>query len=247
MRINQFVAKNLGIARRQADQLVIEKKIKVNGELAELFFQVQEDSKVEFLDDNFWRELQISQTQTILMYKETRCLTTKKDDRNRPTIYDFLPKKYQDLKPAGRLDFLSEGLLVLSNDGKLLEKLMHPRFGGKKVYLVGLRERLSKTFIQNLKEGVTLEDYKLNPVFVKPVQPFEQIYQKYSFLNLSSSLSWYEFTLSEGRNNEIRKLCEIENHKVHRLIRVKQSEFEMSPDLFLKKVLTKSSFKDKIR
>jgi pseudouridine synthase len=137
---------------------------------------------------------------------------------------------------------LSEGLLVLTNDGILLEKLTHPRFGTSKEYLVGLREKLPKGFIDELKQGFVLDDYKLNPVSVKQITYTDPIYHKYQFLNLESSYIWYLFTLSEGRNNEIRKLCELQNQKVFRLIRVKQGNFEVTKDLFNKKLLDRVKY-----
>ncbi len=234
-RINQFLAKRLGLARRKADELVKEKLVKVDGKIAEIGQRVGGKNQVEILKNGKWEDLNFeSEIKTILFYKPIFCVTTRKDELDRKTIYDFLPKVYEELKPAGRLDYMSEGLLVLSNDGNFLNKISHPKFEHTKEYLVSLKEKLEPEEIQKIENGIVLDGYKLNPVEVFELNQKEL--EKYSFLKPEKRHFWYKFVLSEGRNNQIRKMCKKFDKKVLRLIRTKHGDFELDEQLYKNKI-----------
>jgi 23S rRNA pseudouridine2605 synthase len=157
-------------------------------------------------------------------------LTTRYDPQKRKTIYNFLPKQFEDLKNAGRLDYMSEGLLILSNDGVLIDNLTHPRNEHIKKYLVGVVQKLSPDFIKIAQSGqMEIDEYILNEVKITPLD--KTLYAKYNYLKLQSNLSWYQFDLSEGRNNQIRKMVESFGQKVQRLIRIEQGDYKISPEL----------------
>ncbi len=236
MRINQFLAKSLGISRRSADELIESRRVKIDGVHAEFHNKVDENVKVTLLDNNEWGEIKsVDKNETVLFYKPIFTITAKKEQFDRRTIYDSVPPRYHKLKPAGRLDYMSEGLLVMSNDGELLQKLTHPKHKHVKVYLVGLMKRLLSKEIEELQKGITVDDYKLNTVEIEKMTKGSM--EKYDYLKLQEKLQWYQFTLTEGRNNQIRKMCEYAEQKVQRLIRIKHGEYEMSEDLRTKKVI----------
>jgi 23S rRNA pseudouridine2605 synthase len=235
MRLNQFLAKSLGISRRQGDELIQKDQVQVNEQIGQLFTQVQADDRVEVWQKNQWQGLNWpSENRTILMYKPIFCVTTRSDPQKRQTIYDHLPKIYHHLKPAGRLDYMSEGLLVLSTDGDMLQKLTHPKFGGSKIYLVGLNTGFEQDQIKQIVQGMDLDNYLLNPV---KVWQNVELLKKYDYLKLDPKTNWYFFELTEGRNQQIRKMCAHFGKKVRRLIRLKQGEFELSQQLYEKKYL----------
>jgi 23S rRNA pseudouridine2605 synthase len=238
-RLNQYLAKNTGISRRQADELISKSKVKINGKIAELGQKVDEEKdNIEVVEK--WATKKVDAQKvvdtTILFYKPIFCLTTRKDPQGRKTIYDFLPHSYHNLKPAGRLDYMSEGLLIMSNDGKLINELTHPKYESNKSYIVGLNQPLTSIQIDQAKSGnMEIDEYQINPVLITELGQGAK--EKFTYLGLDKKLSWYHFELSEGRNNQIRKMCEFFNKKVVRLIRSKQGEYGLDAGLYKSKTL----------
>jgi len=231
MRINQYLAFHLGLSRRGAEIPVTKGQIKLNGNLiTELSTQVNAGDVVEVLRFGKWSPIKESRNQTIMIYKPTFVVTTRSDPQDRRTIYDVLPKKYLNLKAAGRLDFMSEGLLVMSTDGELIQNLTHPSRNHDKEYLVGLAKELSSQAVQEMQSGkLCLDENILAPMKVTKITANEL--QEWSFLRLSNNLNWYKFILSEGRNNQIRRACQLFGSGVTRLIRIKQGDFVLSKAL----------------
>ena len=244
MRINQYLAFHLGLSRRGAEEPVLKGQVKLNGKVVtELFTQVTDDDQVEVFRFGKWEPISKTQNQTILVYKTPFIVTTHSDPEGRRTVYDLLPKKYGHLKSAGRLDFMSEGLLVLSTDGQLIQELTHPSRNHDKIYLVGLSRPLSEKAIFEMQSGeLQLEENILAPMKVESLSATEM--QEWSFLKISPNLIWYKFTLSEGRNNQIRKVCQLFGNGVTRLIRVKQGQFFLNRELMERKWLEVSAAKE---
>ena len=235
MRINQYLAFNLGLSRRKAEDPVTRGLVKVNGQvISELFTQVGDDDVVEIFHYGKWDKITKTRNQTILFYKPPFTVTTHKDPEGRRTVFDLLPKKYGHLKTAGRLDFMSEGLLVLSTDGELIQDLTHPSRNHDKIYLVGLAKALPQDALKTMQAGgIELEENILAPMKVELLD-LDKL-QEWKFLRLSDKLNWYRFQLSEGRNNQIRKVCQMFGTGVTRLIRVSQGEHKLSADLLEQK------------
>jgi 23S rRNA pseudouridine2605 synthase len=232
-RINQYLAKHLPLSRRSAEKYITQGLVKINGKQAALNTLVEEKDTVEVFFQQNWKKLAYSdnkENQTILFYKPPFAITGKKRDSDKKTIYNYLPKIYHSLNPAGRLDYLSEGLLILSNDGLLINELTHPKFGHTKTYLVNIDKRFSEKERKSLERGVILDNYKLRPIQITLTS--NTMLKKYSFLKLNPKGYWYFFALSEGRNNQIRKMCKLVDKKVYRLIRIRQGKYELSPKLF---------------
>lgn len=245
MRLNQFLAKSLGVSRRQGDKLIQGRCVSVNEQEGKLFMQVNHGDEVRVWQNKQWERISWPNDEsTVLFYKPIFSVTTRSDPQKRKTIYDFLPKTYHNLKPAGRLDYMSEGLIILSSDGDLLQKLTHPKHGGKKLYLVELNTCFKQSEVEQMTGGMELEGYPLNPmrVFQDP-----ELLQKYSFLKLDRGCCWFFFELTEGRNQQIRKVCSKFNKKVHRLIRLKHEMFEVNLELYKKKHLVVDHHQLKLR
>jgi 23S rRNA pseudouridine2605 synthase len=238
MRINQYLAHVLGVSRRDADKLVQKAYVEINGEIASLGDQVEDDTIVKYYQNEKWTELtKVSSKNdtTIMFYKPIFAITSKSDPEKRKTIYDYLPKQYHALKPAGRLDYMSEGLLIMSTDGELIHTLTHPSNNSSKLYIVGLKNELQTSMITQARNGMTIDDYKLESVKIEKVSKL--MLTNHGYLKLERHLTWYSFELSEGRNNQIRKMCASWGYKVHRLIRVKQGEYEMTEKLYKSKIV----------
>jgi 23S rRNA pseudouridine2605 synthase len=229
MRLNQYIAKNTGISRRKADEVISKGWVKIGGELAGLGVQVDDKMTISIFNGWSWSDVSPKgeSSTVLLMYKPPEVMTTRDDPEGRKIIYDLLPEKYKNYKTAGRLDFMSEGLLVLSENGHLILSMTHPKFKTHKTYLVGLQRELSQQQIDLASSGeMEIEGYKLNPVKIDKVS-----IDKYLYLNPDRRVYWYEFTLSEGRNRQIRKMATQFGSGVHRLIRIRHGLFELTPEI----------------
>ena len=241
MRLNQFLARNTGLSRRQVDALISQKLVKVNNELAVLGHKLIETDTVQVFLQNRWQELLVNDqkaVKTILFYKPIFTMTTRYDPQKRRTVYDLLPKTYFELKSAGRLDYMSEGLLVLSSDGDLVHRLTHPKNLGEKKYLVALKKQFTSQTLEIMNQGeikLKSEDRQLNPMQVRLLEEKELV--EFSYLKFEPKLVWYEFILTEGRNNQIRRVCMEFDNPVFRLIRTAHSEFELTKELYTQKYL----------
>ncbi|MEM1312215.1 MAG: pseudouridine synthase [Patescibacteria group bacterium] len=243
MRLNQYIAYLTSISRRQADEFIKKGLVEVNGEIGQLNTQASEADYVRIYKQEKWQELSKggsnSQSKTVLYYKPIFTLCSHKPEIGKKTIYDLLPKVYKNLKFAGRLDYMSEGLMVLTNDGKLVQELTHPKNDSQKEYLVGLKYQLRIEDMKNIRQGMEIDDYKLNPVDASLYLAANSgnTNTPYNYLGLQPNFWWYKFILTEGRNNQIRKLCSAVGQKVLRLVRVKQGNYFLDKKLFDRKIV----------
>ncbi|MFP4162936.1 MAG: pseudouridine synthase [Chitinispirillaceae bacterium] len=209
IRINRFLAQcGLG-ARRKCDELIRSGHILVNGKkVAELGMKIRPDSdKVEYKGKAL---RPIKKLQYWAYFKPREVMVTSNDPQGRTTVYDALKRDGLDadiLKYVGRLDYNSEGLLLLTNDGGLIHALTHPRFQIKKVYLVRTGRAMGETEITQLIKGVESEEQILHAAKVKQIE-------------VKPGQQWYEITLFEGKNRQIRRMLEAVGHDVRRLRRI---------------------------
>ena len=156
---------------------------------------------------------------TIVLYKPVGVLSTMSDPFGGKTVAELV-RTSERLVPIGRLDKDSEGLLLMSNDGTLVNELTHPRFNHTKTYLVKVAGRWSAEKLKTLRSPLTLDDgYTIRPVPVEVVQEWE------------NNTRLLKFVLSEGRKRQIRKMCSAAHLVVLTLKRVKVGNFELPPDL----------------
>lgn len=239
MRLNQYLAQATGLSRRAADILIQKACVEVDGQLAVLGQDVSDKNLVKYYKNNQWVNcvtLDDQDDPIVLFYKPIFCITSRNDPEKRKTIYDLLPKIYHKLKPAGRLDYMSEGLMILSSNGDLVHKLTHPSNNSIKTYMVGLKEALTPEMIAQAAKGMNVEGIDLVPVTINKA-PKSQL-TEYNYLKLERHLEWYEFVLGEGRNNQIRNMCGSWGQRVHRLIRLTQGEYRLTEGLHRQKILT---------
>ena len=235
MRINKYIAGYLGLSRRTADAFIARGEIQRNGTLAKVGDQVTEKDQVCYKKNGQWILITPNVARTSLYYKPIFALVSRRGEGRKQTIYERLPQKYRSFKPAGRLDYLSEGLLVLSEDGDLIQRLTHPRAGTSKKYLVGLTSPIQYTHLDKLCKGVTIDNYRLRPVEIAPLAANTR--QEWDFLRLDPVHHWYEFTLHEGRNNQIRKMCRLLGYRVVRLIRIQHGPYTLDSELRKRKII----------
>lgn len=208
MRLNKFVALATGMSRRSADTAIEDARIHVNGKAPTLGYVVQENDQIT-LDG---KRLQASETITIRLHKPAGYVVSR-DGQGSRTVYELLPTKYQQLKPVGRLDKDSSGLLLMTNDGDLANKLTHPSNRKVKVYQARLSRSLQPLHHQMLVDyGVQLED---GP-------------SKFDLLEKmgDSARSW-QITMHEGRNRQIRRTFAALGYTVTKLHRTDFGDYHL--------------------
>lgn len=185
MRINQYVAQCTGLSRRAADELVRKGQVSVNGQLAEQGYQVAEEDQVSL---NGKPIAPPSELQTLLLNKPVGYVCSR-DGQGSPTIYQLIPREFLHLKPIGRLDKDSSGLILMTDDGQLANRLSHPKYVKNKVYKVRLNKPLTTNGQQQIRRGVKLIDGP-SQLELKPLD--------------RQGLNW-QVTMHEGRNRQIRR------------------------------------------
>ena len=156
MRINKFLATAGFGSRRKCEELVTAGRVKINGKVeTNLAFVVEENDKVTV--DEKRAELP-SKFTYLMMHKPKGYITSARDDRDRKTVMELLPKNLKNLMPVGRLDYNSEGLLLFTNDGKTAEKLMKPSTEVPKTYSVKIEGEITEEIAEKIEKGVTLVD-----------------------------------------------------------------------------------------
>lgn len=204
-RLNKFVAHSGVCSRRQAAEYIKQGLVTVNGEVVlEPFYQVQDEDQVSFKG----KPIKIEEKKVyILMNKPKDTITTMKDEHGRRTVWDLLRNKVKErIFPVGRLDRATTGLLLLTNDGDLAERLAHPRHEVKKVYHVVLDKEVSAEHLAQIRAGLELED-GLAPV---------------DGVNYIDNKGKYEIGIEIhiGRNRIVRRIFEHLGYKVRRLDRM---------------------------
>lgn len=210
LRLNKFLAERLGISRREADDLIADGKILVNGKTAVLGTRISEDSTVEY-------NKKVIPFNNIYIYlamnKPVGYVCSRKQQGDAPTIYSLLPENYQSLKTVGRLDKKSSGLILFTNDGDFAYQMTHPKFVKHKIYHVELNRELEPLHQQMISDfGIRLPD-------------------GISKLGLSrledDSRKKFQVEMSEGRNRQIRRTFEALGYEVKKLHRVSFGKYNL--------------------
>ncbi len=188
MRLNKFLASATGMSRRAADQAITDGHVLVNGEQATLGQVLTQTDTVAYNGTTFAVQDHFGAHLTVMLNKPVRYVCSRNGQGSK-TIYELLPALYHHLKPVGRLDKDSSGLLLLTNDGKLAHHLTHPRFEKQKVYEVTLDQALRPEDLQQLTAGIIIENYT----------------STLELKALSSAHKEWQVTLRQGRNRQIRR------------------------------------------
>lgn len=212
MRINKFLS-SLGIASRRAiDKYIEEGRIKVNGVIASTGIDVTEDDEI-YIDNKKIETKRIEEKVYFMLNKPLEVLSASSDDRGRKTVVDLI-KTDKRIFPIGRLDYMTSGLILLTNDGELFNRLVHPKSEIYKKYYIKVFGEVKKEEIEELKKGVLLEDGKTLSAKVSGIK-----YDK-------NKTSMY-ISIREGRNRQIRRMIEKFGYKVLMLRREKIGELSL--------------------
>lgn len=205
-RLQKFLA-SAGIAsRRKSEELIAQGRVKVNGKtISETGVKI--DPNADYIEVD-GKKLIVEEKIYLILNKPVGYLSTVRDDFDRPTVIDLVGGINARLFPVGRLDYQTEGLLMMTNDGDFAYRLTHPKHEKEKVYQVTIKGEISETDMDKLRNGVELEDGKTAPA-------------KCDHLFSENNLTILEITIHEGKNRQIRRMLEHVGYKVQKLKRTK--------------------------
>lgn len=208
IRLQKYLAEAGVASRRKAEELIQQGKVKVNDKIVlELGTKIEpEKDKIEYEGNIITIE---NEKIYILLNKPIGYVTTAKDQFNRDSVLDLVKVK-QRIVPVGRLDMYTSGALLLTNDGDFVYQVTHPKHEIEKTYTVTIKGIVTKEEVERLKKGVKIEDYTTSSAKVKILKTEEEKNQ-----------SRLEITIHEGKNRQVRKMCEAVGHKVLALHRSK--------------------------
>lgn len=196
------------LSRRAAESEISDGKVKVNGRVAYLGQRIDPSADVVEYRGRIIRPIS-GEKICIMLNKPRGFVTTLSDEKGRPTVLDLVSDAGRRLYPIGRLDMDSDGLLLLTDDGELANKLTHPRHEIPKIYRVTVSGTVDGEVLSLLRSPLEIDGYKILPVKTDLV-----------FQSKDKRLCILEMRLFEGRNRQIRKMCELANLKVKQLSRV---------------------------
>ncbi len=211
-RLNRAVASTGFCSRRKADEYIQAGRVSVNGRvIVDFNFDVDPDRDHLEIDG---KNLSVKYFDYVLLYKPLGVVTTCKDEYARRNVLDLLPDDLQHVKPVGRLDRDSEGLILLTNDGALAQRLAHPSHTVYKVYEVTVQGKITDTALNSLAKGVRLDDGVTLPAKVK-------------LLDRADHQTIFEMSIREGRNRQIRRMCAKIGYPVLHLLRVGMGRLQL--------------------
>jgi 23S rRNA pseudouridine2605 synthase len=201
-RLQKFLAAAGVASRRHAEVLIRQRRVTVNGEVAQLGMRVHEGDDVRVNGVRVGPQA----PRYVMLNKPTGVVTTAHDPQGRTTVVDLVDSDVR-MYPVGRLDADTSGLLLLTNDGDLAHRLMHPSFGVVKRYRALVAGRVSPAVVRQLAAGIELEDGMTSPAEARLVQA-------------SAARSLVELAIHEGRNRQVRRMFDAVGHPVEQLARV---------------------------
>lgn len=215
VRLQKFIANSGICSRRNAEKLILDGKIQVNGKtITELGTKINPDTDVVIYNG---REIkQNTKHVYILLNKPIGYVTTVKEQFGRPTVIDLIKGIDEKLLPVGRLDMYTSGALILTNDGDFIYKVTHPKNEVEKTYNATVRGIITREDVENLEEGVVIDDYTSGKAKVRILKIDEQ-----------KKTSRVQITIHEGKNREVRKMCEAVGKPVIALHRTRIGNIEV--------------------
>ena len=225
MRLNKYIAHNTKYSRREADALIEAGEVTLNKKPLKAFgYEVQEDDRI-FVKG---RAVKVTSELTVVVYNKPRgVLVTKKDDRGRATIYHKLPGKYRHFTPIGRLDYASEGLLLLTDNIEVATALMES--GLERTYNLKIDKPVTSEMIDAMKEGLVLDDaragaHEKSKIYAMEFAPFAH----FEIRNEGKNFTKLRVTITEGKNRELRRFFAHFGAKVLDLKRVAFGGIELN-------------------
>ena len=212
MRINKFLALAGIDSRRKVEQHILAGKVKVNGKVVRDLATDIKDTDIVYFEN---RAVKVGANYVYYkLNKPKGYVTTVSDDKERKTVMNLMRGVHTRVYPVGRLDYDTEGLLILTNDGDITNTLTKPNSEVKKTYVVHIESEITKEEIKTLTTGVTIDDYKTKPCSIEPIE-------------IGEKLSKLKITITEGKNRQIRKMFESVGKNVIFLRRVQIGEIRL--------------------
>lgn len=210
-RLNKYIASTGLCSRRKADELISEGKVSVNGKvITELGFYVREKDKVAVEG----KSVRPQKLEYYRFFKPAGYITTLDDEKGRKTIYDILPPELKHLKPVGRLDKDSTGLLILTNDGELINQMTHPSVKVPKVYVVTINGKFTEEHAKQMFEGIEI---------ITDTDEKKTAYAETLPIEVTNKKSVVQVVLFQGLNRQIRKMFAKLGFEVESLKRVQHA------------------------
>jgi 23S rRNA pseudouridine2605 synthase len=212
-RIAKVIARGSKFSRRDAEKLIADGRVKIDNKIISqpnINVTSSNNIKLDNKSINFKPELELYK-----YYKPRGVLVTHHDPENRKTIFDDLPKKFEKMISIGRLDYDSEGLLLLTNNGDIKRTMELPNNNWKRTYRVRVHGRVEDDIILKFKKGLKIDRMRYKPILA-------------NIDNTSNSYTWLTMTLTEGKNREIRNIFEAFGMIVTRLIRVSYGPYKLN-------------------
>ena len=210
MRINKYLAAAGVASRRECDKMISDGKVKINGRVAELGTEVGGEDEV-FVNGN---KVTIKKNEYYLLNKPKGYIWSVSDDKGRKTVMDLMPQGAGRIYPVGRLDYDSEGLLIMTTDGELAQKLTHPSNEVPKTYLVKVEGTVTETALNPISSGIEIDGYVTKKC-------------KAHIVETNKAYTKIHITITEGKNREIRKMFATIGKEVMLLKRIKIGEISL--------------------
>lgn len=213
-RLQKYLANNGIAARRKCEEFILAGRVKVNGKtVTELGVKINPENDIVEFDGK--KVEKVEHHVYILLNKPIGYVTTVKDQFDRPTVLDLVKVK-EKILPVGRLDMYTSGALILTNDGEFINKIIHPKNEVEKTYTVTVKGIINEEDVKRLEDGVEIEDYVSGKAKVKILKTDEE-----------KNFSRVQITIHEGKNREVRKMCEAIGKKVLALHRRKITNLDV--------------------
>ena len=210
MRINKYLAASGVASRRECDKLVSEGKVAVNGKTATLGLEVGVDDEVTVKGN----KVVLKKNEYYLLNKPKGYICSVSDEKGRKTVMDLMPQGVGRIYPVGRLDYDSEGLIIMTTDGELAQKLTHPSHEVPKTYLVKIESVLTEADLNPIRSGVEIDGYVTKKC-------------KAHIVETNRAYTKIHITITEGKNREIRKMFAAIGKEVTLLKRIKIGEITL--------------------
>ena len=211
-RISKVIARSTAYSRRQVDQLIVEGRVELDGKILDKpGVNVSENNKIRLNQ----KIITFKNIDKVYAFNKPRgCLVTHSDPKNRKTIFNLLPKQFENLITVGRLDYNSEGLIILTNNGDFKRNLELPKNNFERLYKVKIQGKVDAKLIDRLKKGFFTKRIKYRPIIAK-------------IESSSDTYCWLIMKLKEGKNREIRNIFESVSMTVVRLIRLSYGPYKL--------------------
>ena len=215
MRLQKFLANSGVCSRRKAEELILNGNVKVNNHIiTELGTKIDSEKDVVLVNNK--KVSFVQEYKYILLNKPVGYVTTVKDQFDRPIVLDLIKNCDINLLPVGRLDMYTSGALILTNDGDFIYKVTHPKNEIEKTYNATVNGIITEKDVQDLTNGVKVDDYITGTAKVRILK-----------IDTAKNISRIEITIHEGKNREVRKMCEAVGKKVIALHRSKIGNIEV--------------------